>query len=250
MPHPKNPPPAAEHAARLVALLTEPAGARRTVEALAAQHRARMRPVKAGRSSQLTGPARPVARLAPPSERYAPDGPTGARVFDAFLNELPGAGVERLREADIARFPDARLAMLLFDAARRYLPRMASAAGDPAAAMELLPLVDPSPEARDPHLYTRAAAKAGGDIGDIARDFEAQRALLAEGRGDRALARCILAALAGRLVARASELLGPHVFEDVARALDDARVQRRRAPVRRSEAASPAARRRPASKTG
>lgn len=273
MPRPKNPPnPTAERAARLVALLSEspPSGPRlalgvvaprpsdggevggekrperlRTVDVLAAKHRARRR---ASRGPSVQRRAAPVA-AAPPVRTYTPDGPTGSRVFNAFLNELPGSASGGLREVDVSRWPSARLAMFLFDVARRFLPRMASAAGDTAMAMELLPLVDPCPDGRDPGLYTRAAAQASGDIGAIARDFEAERASLAEGRGDRELARSMLAALAGSLVARAAQLLGHIVYADMARALDEVRGPRRRAPVRRSEAPAEAPRR-PASKTG
>lgn len=274
MPRPKNPPnPTAERAARLVALLSEspPSGPRlalgvvaplpsdggalggeprpeglRTVDILAAKHRARRR---TGRGPSVQRRAAPVV-AAPPVRTYTPDGPTGSRVFNAFLNELPGSASGGLREVDVSRWPSARLAMFLFDVARRFLPRMASAAGDTAMAMELLPLVDPCPDGRDPGLYTRAAAQASGDIGAIARDFEAERASLAEGRGDRELARSMLAALAGSLVARAAQLLGHMVYADVARALDEVRAPRRRAPVRRSERAPVEAPRRPASKTG
>jgi hypothetical protein len=248
MPRPKDPPPAAAHAARLVALLSEPASAApRAMDALAARHRARRRPVKA---------VRPGAEAPTAARPYAPEGPAGERVFDAFLGELPAPAAARLRAADVASFPDARLAMFLFDAARRHLPRMASAAGDPAAAMALLPLADPSSRAVDPRLYTHAAAAAGGDVGAIARAFEEQRALVAEGRGDRALTRSMLAALAGKLMARAAQLLGPQVLDDLALALDG-HGPRRRAPVRRGEAPRDiqqslprAERRRAASKTG
>lgn len=257
MPPPKDPPAAAEQAARIIALLSsEPAThGRRTADALAAQHVARRRRPRARQSPPQARPASPAG---PSSRTYAPDGPTGSRVFDAFLNELSGPAAGGLRAVDISRIPDARLAMLLFDVARRYLPRVVNALGDPSMAMELLPLVDPSPDGRDPHLYTHAAAAVSGHIGVIARDFEHQRALLAQGRGDRALARSILAALAGRILAQAAEILGPQVHEDVARALESKgevrqslpRDQRRRAPVRRSGGTPLEDPRRPASKTG
>lgn len=242
--------PTASGAARVVALLADPS--QRGVEALAAQHRARRRPARPSATQ-----ASRAERQAPRAERQAspPATPTPGihgvdeplpPVLEVFLRELPAPAAASLRAvcadlgaarsgeplrasrdrarppAEAAGVPDARLSMLLFDVARRYVPRVLGALGETELALALLSVADPSPDPRDPFLYTKAAAKVGGDAGVAARAFEEQRALIRRGRGDRALARRLLSTLAGRLVARAAEVLGPQVHADVAREVIEA----------------------------
>ncbi|MEZ4308685.1 MAG: hypothetical protein R3F14_11625 [Polyangiaceae bacterium] len=222
----------AEHAGRVVELLSAPTEDERSVrEAHARRHLGRRRPQRA--VAPLDRPARSSR-----ARGYLHEEPTSSAVYNAFLRELDAPARARLACADISRIPEPRLALALFEAARLHLPRMMGAVGELGVAFELADAIEPAPDGRDPWLYTRAAVRAGGDLGAIAGDLEDQRILLREGRGDRTLARCMLAALAGALFSRAATLLGPHVLEDLARTLEQARSTRRRPPARRAQGAS------------
>lgn len=168
-----------------------------------------------------------------PQRTYFHEEPTSSMVFNAFLHELSGPGATEAARTDVSRIDDARLAMRLLDLARQYLPRALESLGDVEGALELLPWIEPNPKAREPLLYLRAAAKAGGELGVIARDFEAQRQLLADGQGDRQLARCMIAAFAGQLVAHAAQIVGHHIYEDFAANVRNSLSGKvRRSPVR------------------
>lgn len=186
-------------------------------KALAERHLARARRPKSVK-------AMPAAR---PAERgagtYLRPAPTRSRVLNAFVHE---AGVAGLLSPDVTVLDEQTLAPRLVELARKYLAPMLAAAGNVEGALRIvaeLPEVTSEPGAR---LVVRRALSAPGPLGAAARDYEEHRRKTGAPEHDDLEGQAILAAFAGRIVAQAERLLGPHVRDEVAAAL------RRLAPPR------------------
>jgi hypothetical protein len=209
------------HAAQLSALLSaEDPTAAAAVAASAARHVARARHARSRAPSALgavldhSPPPPLVAPTAP--RKYAHPAPTRSLVLNAFLHEIGQPG---LVPANSSVFNEHTLAPRLLECTRRYWSQVMVSAGDVAAALRLEAEIPPILNDRAARFHLRRALSAPGELGDIARDYEAHRGLIAELSPDDREAGCIMAAFAGRLVALVEQRLGPYILEDVRWAL-------------------------------
>jgi hypothetical protein len=229
----------AREASRLAQLLaaTTP-GADGTIAAHARRHFDRVRgsSLAKGGASRAEGPAGSIAGGAS-GRSYLHDGPTRSAVLNAFVQELGWPG---LVPADATVLDEHELAPRLFERARRYIVRQLMITGRTDMALTLAPLLKPGPNERAARLYLRAAARSGGALGAIARDYEEQRRRSGAAEEDDRRASCIMAAFAARCLAYAEGQLGSHVRDEVRRAVSEL-VSEGKAPVRRRRASAPRA---------
>ncbi|MDC3952785.1 hypothetical protein KEG38_02975 [Polyangium jinanense] len=175
-------------------------------KALAAQHHARARRPRSVKSM-------PAVR---PDERgsgtYLRVAPTRSRVLNAFLHE---AGVAGLLSPDVTVLDEQALAPRLVELARKYFAPMLAAAGNVEGALRIAAELPAVTSERGARLVVRRALSAPGPLGACARDYEEHRRKTGAPEQDDLEGQAILAAFAGRVVAQAERLLGPHVREEV-----------------------------------
>ncbi|MRG94073.1 hypothetical protein GF068_19425 [Polyangium spumosum] len=177
-----------------------------TQKALADRHLARAR---RPRSVKAMPAARPAERG---SGTYLRPAPTRSRVLNAFLHE---AGVAGLLSPDVHVLDEQKLAPRLVELARRYFAPMLAAAGNVEGALRIVAELPEVTSERGARLVVRRALSAPGPLGAAARDYEEHRRKTSAPEHDDLEGQAILAAFAGRIVAQAERLLGPHVREEV-----------------------------------
>ncbi|MGK3993559.1 hypothetical protein [Sorangium sp. So ce1024] len=215
----------AARAAGLIALLdaSDPAAARERAGS-AARHFERARRARAARSLAAAGPdAGPSApRGASPAtgaaREYLHAGPTRSPVLNAFLSELGPEG-RALVPASVHVFDEHTLAPRLVELARQRVVSMLLAVGRTEVAMTLAQM-PPIENERAARLFMRQAVHVGGDLGAITRDYARHYRRSGAPEHDDQRGGCIMATFAGRLIAMAEKLLGPHVRDDVRDALE------------------------------
>lgn len=202
-------------------------------KALADRHLARAR---RPRSVKTMPAVRPAERG---SGTYLRVAPTRSRVLNAFLHE---AGVVGLLSPDVTILDEQALAPRLVEVARKYLAPMLAAAGNVEGALRIAAELPPVTSERGARLVVRRALSAPGPVGVCARDYEEHRQKTGAPEQDDLEGQAILAAFAGRVVAQAERLLGPHVREEVQatlRSLAPPRAEGR--PARKPSVRMPAA---------
>ncbi|WP_437291921.1 hypothetical protein [Sorangium sp. So ce406] len=188
----------------------------------AARHFERSRRARAARP---LAPTRPDAGpSAPPGGAPSADAPRAAReylhaeptrspVLNAFLGEL-GAEGRALVPASVHVFDEHTLAPRLVELARQRVVSMLLAVGRTDVALTLAQM-PPIANERAARLFMRQAVHVGGDLGAITRDYGRHYRRSGSPDHDDQRAGCIMAAFAGRLIAMAEKLLGPHVRAEV-----------------------------------
>jgi len=195
---------------------------------LAHKHFARARRPKSVKSMTAV---RPVT--ASRTKTYIRSGPTRSRVLNAFLYEV---GAAHSMPADVIVLDEQMLAQRLVELARKYLAPMTAAAGHVEAALRIAAELPAVTSPRLARLVLRRALTDPTALGAIARDYEEHRRKTAAAEQDDLEGQAILAAFAGRVVAHAERLLGPHVHEEVQSTL------RRLAPPRAAPGRKPSVR--------
>lgn len=214
----------AARAAGLAALLdaADPAAADERAGS-AARHFERAR----ARAARPLTPARPDAGpSAPPggspaagaAREYLHAEPTRSPVLNAFLSEL-GAEGRALVPANVHVFHEHTLAPRLVELARQRVVSMLLAVGRTDVALTLAQM-PPIANERAARLFMRQAVHVGGDLGAITRDYGRHYRRSGSPDHDDQRAGCIMATFAGRLIAMAEKLLGPHVRAEVRAELD------------------------------
>ncbi|WP_437738319.1 hypothetical protein [Sorangium sp. So ce1335] len=204
----------AARAAALASLLdaSDPAAASERAGS-AARHFERAR---RARSARPLAAARPDADPSPPpgaAREYLHAEPTRSPVLNAFLSEL-GAEGRALVPATVHVFDEHTLAPRLVELARQRVVSMLLAVGRTEVAMTLAQM-PPIANERAARLFMRQAVHVGGDLGAITRDYARHYRRSGAPERDDQRAGCIMATFAGRLIAMAEKLLGPHVRADV-----------------------------------
>ncbi|WP_437518049.1 hypothetical protein [Sorangium sp. So ce1099] len=223
----QKPPPhvTAARAAGLAALLdaTDPAAEKERAGS-AERHferarRARAaRPQAAARPGASADPAPTGAPAAGGAREYLHAEPTRSPVLNAFLNEL-GDGGKALVPAGVHVFDEHALAPRLVEIARQRVTSMLLAVGRTDVALTLSQM-PPIANERAARLFMRQAVHVGGDLGAITRDYGRHYRRSGSPDRDDQRAGCIMATFAGRLIAMAEKLLGPHMRADVQAALE------------------------------
>jgi hypothetical protein len=159
----------------------------------------------------------PAVRTAPRDlASYLRPAPTRSRVLNAFLHEAASAAVAA---PPVGVLDEQALAPKLVELARRYMEPMAAAAGNVEAALRIAAEVPEVTGERGARLVIRRALTDPGALGMIARDYDEHLEQAGAAAHDDLLASAMLAAFAGRIVAHAERLLGPHVRDEVTTAL-------------------------------
>ncbi|KYF61495.1 hypothetical protein, partial [Sorangium cellulosum] len=139
--------------------------------------------------------------------------PTRSPVLNAFLSEL-GAEGRALVPANVHVFHEHTLAPRLVELARQRVVSMLLAVGRTDVALTLAQM-PPIANERAARLFMRQAVHVGGDLGAITRDYGRHYRRSGSPDHDDQRAGCIMATFAGRLIAMAEKLLGPHVRAEV-----------------------------------
>ncbi|WP_437841859.1 hypothetical protein [Sorangium sp. So ce1153] len=169
-------------------------------------------PAPAGAAAAGSAPAAGSAR------EYLHAEPTRSPVLNAFLNEL-GDGGRALVPAGVHVFDEHALAPRLVEIARQRVTSMLLAVGRTDVALTLAQM-PPIANERAARLFMRQAVHVGGDLGAITRDYGRHYRRSGSPDRDDQRAGCIMATFAGRLIAMAEKLLGPHVRADVQASLE------------------------------
>lgn len=227
-------------AARLVTLLgavAEEGGdekAAKVAAQAAERHAARAR--GKGKTPRAGKPAK--------SPTYLHDRPTRSRVLNAFLHALGGA---ELVSEEVIVPEEHALAPRLLELSRRYVAPLAAAAGSVEAALRIAEESAPIANELAARRFLRWARGRSGSpsaLAAIAADYEKHRQRAGAPERDDVLGAAIMAAFAGRLVAYAERMLGPHVRAEVKKALAgltaEGRAHARRGRVRAPGPTNPA----------
>lgn len=210
----RSPSSTAARAARLLELLSaaDPEQAEQRARS-AAQHFERERRPRSSARQRGAGASSPQGEAGARAEReYLHRGPTRSAVLNAFLSELGGRTIVPV---NATVYNEHTLAPRLVELARQRLPSMLLASGKTEAGLLLAGRLKPIENERAARLFLRQAAQQGSDLGAIARDYEAARGRAGAPEQDDLHASCIMAAFAGRMIALAERLLGPHVRDEV-----------------------------------
>lgn len=211
----RSPSSTAARAAKLLELLSaaDPAQAEQRARSAAQHFERERRPRSSARRQRSAGTSSPQQEAGARGEReYLHRGPTRSLILNAFLSELGGRAIAPV---NATVYNEHTLAPRLVELARQRLPSMLLASGQTEAGLLLAARLKPIENERAARLFLRQAAQQGSDLGAIARDYEAARGRAGAPEQDDLHASCIMAAFAGRMIALAERLLGPHVRDEV-----------------------------------